>query len=165
LIAVTEPRPLGTAGAIRFARPNLRTDPVLVMNGDSFADADLCGFLAHHRRAKAKATLLCVEVDDAGRYGRIEIDGDRRIRRFIEKDPNFHGSSPVSAGLYLLSAALLDEIAAGNAVSLEHDVFAPAPSRSLDAFAERFAFIDIGTPESLKLAEHVINAKVGSRLE
>jgi mannose-1-phosphate guanylyltransferase len=164
VVTVTEPRPLGTAGAIRFARSNLRTDPVLVMNGDSFADTDLCAFVAHHRRSKAKATLLCVEVDDAGRYGRIELDGDGRIRRFIEKDPNFHGSSPVSAGLYLFSAALLDEIAAGNAVSLEHDVFARAPAGSFDAFAGRFAFIDIGTPESLKLAEHVINTKVGTRL-
>jgi len=163
LIAETEPQPLGTAGAIRFARPNLCTDPVLVMNGDSFADADLCAFVAHHRRAKAKATLLCVEVDDAGRYGRIELDGDGRIRRFIEKDPNYHGSSPVSAGLYLLSAALLDEIAAGHAVSLEHDVFARAPSGSLDAYAGRFAFIDIGTPESLQLAERVMNARVGGR--
>ena len=160
---VTEPRPLGTAGAIRFARPNLRSDPVLVMNGDSFADADLCAFVAHHRRAQAKATLLCAEVDDAGRYGRIELDGKGRIRGFIEKDPGFHGRSAVSAGVYLFSAALLDEIAAGSATSLEHDVFGRAASGSLAAFAGPFAFIDIGTPESLKLAERVLAAKFEPR--
>jgi NDP-sugar pyrophosphorylase family protein len=163
VVTMTESQPLGTAGAIRFARPNLHTDPVLVMNGDSFADADLCAFVAHYRRAKAKATLLCAEVDDAGRYGRVELDGAGRIRGFIEKDPNFHGRSAVSAGVYLFSAALLDEIAAGGAVSLEHDVFGSAPSGSLDAFAGRFAFIDIGTPESLKLAESVFVAKFGHR--
>jgi mannose-1-phosphate guanylyltransferase len=163
LVTVTEPRPLGTAGAIRFARSNLRTDPVLVMNGDSFADADLCAFVDHHRRAKAKATLLCAEVDDAGRYGRIELDGEGRIRGFVEKDPNFHGRSAVSAGIYLFSAALLDEIAEGSAVSLEHDVFGRAPSGSLAACAGRFAFIDIGTPESLKLAERVLAAKFERR--
>ena len=163
LIAETEPQPLGTAGAIRFARPNLCTDPVLVMNGDSYADADLCAFVAHHRRTKAKATLLCAEVDDAGRYGRIELDGEGHIRGFIEKDPNFHGRSAVSAGVYLFSAALLDEIAAGSAVSLEHDVFGRAPSGSLAAFAGHFAFIDIGTPESLRLAERVMSARVGGR--
>jgi hypothetical protein len=58
----------------------------------------------------------------------------------------------------------LPAAAAGNAVSLEHDVFGRVPAGSLDAFAGRFAFIDIGTPESLDLAEHVINAKIGSRL-
>ena len=163
VVVVTEPEPLGTAGAIRFARPNLRTDPVLVMNGDSFADADLCAFVAHHRRVRAKATLLCAEVDEAGRYGRVELDRDGRIAGFIEKDPDFHGKSAVSAGVYLFSAALLDEIAAGSAVSLERDVFGRAASGSLDAFAGRFAFIDIGTPESLKLAERVFGAKFDPR--
>jgi NDP-sugar pyrophosphorylase family protein len=51
---------------------------------------------------------------------------------------------------------LLDAIAAGAAVSLEHDVFACAEQGSLAAFAGRFSFIDIGTPEALALAEHVI---------
>jgi len=163
MVTVTEPEPLGTAGAIRFARPNLRTDPVLVMNGDSFADADLCAFVAHHRRVGAKATLLCAEVDAAGRYGRVELDGKGRIRGFIEKDPDFHGRSAVSAGVYLFSAALLDEIAAGSAVSLERDVFGRAAAGSLDAFAGRFAFIDIGTPESLKLAARVCGGKFEDR--
>ncbi len=31
-----EPAPLGTAGAVRLALPMLESDPVLVMNGDSF---------------------------------------------------------------------------------------------------------------------------------
>jgi len=69
----------------------------------------------------------------------------------------------VSAGVYLFSAALLDEIAAGGAVSLERDVFGRAASGSLDAFTGRFAFIDIGMPESLKLAERVFRAKFDPR--
>jgi len=36
---VVEPSPLGTAGAIRYARATMRSDPVLVVNGDSFAEA------------------------------------------------------------------------------------------------------------------------------
>ena len=159
VVPLIEPRPLGTAGAVRFGRAQLRSDPVLIMNGDSFADADLCALVAHHRGAGAKATLLCVEVDDAGRYGRVEIDAQGRIRRFIEKDANFHGVSPISAGVYVFSAALLDEIAAGGAASLEHDVFAAAPPGSFAACAGRFAFIDIGTPQSLRAAERVIGAK------
>jgi NDP-sugar pyrophosphorylase family protein len=133
------------------------------MNGDSFAEVDLCEFVKHHRDAKANATLLCAEVEDAGRYGRVELDKTGRIRGFIEKDPDFHGISPVSAGVYLFSAALLDEIAAGKASSLEREVFACAPAGSLDAFAGRFAFIDIGTPESLALAEHIIGSTARSR--
>ena len=42
IVTVVEPSPLGTAGAIRFARAHLRSDPVLVLNGDTFVNADLC---------------------------------------------------------------------------------------------------------------------------
>jgi D-glycero-alpha-D-manno-heptose 1-phosphate guanylyltransferase len=31
-----EPKPLGTGGALRFALPQITSDPVLVLNGDSF---------------------------------------------------------------------------------------------------------------------------------
>jgi NDP-sugar pyrophosphorylase family protein len=160
VVTVVEPQPLGTAGAIRFARRALRTDPVLIMNGDSFADADLCQFLQYHTAAQTKATLLCAEVDNAGRYGRVEIDPRGRIRRFVEKDPQFHGSGIVNAGIYLFSAALLDEIAESSASSLERDVFERAPDSSLGVMAGRFRFVDIGTPESLALAEHVIGNDV-----
>ena len=39
-----EPAPIGTAGALRLALPLLRSDPVLVMNGDSYCEADLGAF-------------------------------------------------------------------------------------------------------------------------
>lgn len=158
LATVVEPSPLGTAGAIRFARDNLRSDPVLIINGDSFADADLCAFVDRHNAAKARGSVLCAEVDDAGRYGRVELDRNNHIRGFIEKDPEFRGSALINAGVYLLSAALLDDIAAGDAVSLERDVFERLPPGSLAAFAGRFRFIDIGTPESLGLAASVFRA-------
>jgi len=160
---VVEPRLLGTAGAIRFARHQLRTDPVLIMNGDSFADADLCKFLKCHRAAMAKATLLCSGVDDAGRYGRVDIDSRGRICGFVEKDIGFHGRGVVNAGVYLFSAALLDDIAAGSAKSMEREVFEQGSAGSLAAFVGNFRFIDIGTPESLALAEQVISSFVAGR--
>jgi NDP-sugar pyrophosphorylase family protein len=155
---VVEPSPLGTAGAIRFARGALRSDPVLVMNGDSFTDADLCAFVDRHRAAKTIGTMLCAEVDDAGRYGRVELDQSGRIGGFIEKDANFHDTALISTGVYLLSANLLDDIAASDAASIERDVFERLPSGSLAAFAGQFRFIDIGTPESLALAATVVDS-------
>lgn len=161
--AIVEPRPLGTAGAIRFARGSLRTDPVLIMNGDSFVDADLCRFLEHHRHAGADATLLCTEVDDAGRYGRVMLDHEGRITGFVEKDFSFHGTSPVNAGVYLFSGRFLDMIVSRGATSLEREVFGNAPSGSLAAYTGRFEFIDIGTPKSLALAGKVIRETARSK--
>ena len=162
--AVVEPQPLGTAGAIRLARHRLQSDPALIINGDSFVDANLCQFLAHHRRAGADATLLCTEVDDAGRYGRVVLNQAGRIKGFMEKDPDFRGSSPVSAGVYLFSRQFLDTIAGSGGASLERDVFACAPSGSLAAYTGRFEFIDIGTPETLARAGEVIGSAASSEL-
>jgi NDP-sugar pyrophosphorylase family protein len=147
-----EPQPLGTAGAIRFARAQLCSDPVMVLNGDSMAEADLCAFLESHRARDIRGSVLCAEVDDAARYGRVLIDGSGMIDSFAEKDPAFRGRALINAGVYLMSAALLDEIAAGQAVSLERDFFERLPKNSLAAFTGCKNFIDIGTPESLAVA-------------
>ena len=156
VVPVVEPKPLGTAGAVRFARQELRTDPVLVMNGDSLTDADLCMLVSRHNRARARGTLLCAEVDDASRYGRVTLDRDGRIEGFVEKDPAYHGAAVVSAGIYLLSTPLLDEIAGGDAASLERDVFERLPAGSLTAVAIKLNFIDIGTPEALAGAPEIL---------
>jgi NDP-sugar pyrophosphorylase family protein len=152
IAAVVEPRPLGTAGAVRLSRSRLHTDPVLVMNGDSFVSADLCAFLAFHRAAGASGTMLCATAEQAGRYGRIAIDENARIRQFVEKDIAFQGRAMVNTGLYLLSSALLDTIVAMPGPSLERDVFEQLPAGSLAAFGGAFDLLDIGTPEALATA-------------
>jgi NDP-sugar pyrophosphorylase family protein len=147
-----EPKPLGTAGAIRFARTQLHSDPVIVLNGDTVADADLCAFLESHRMRGIRGSVLCTEADDAARYGRVHVDGSGMIVGFAEKDPAFRGPALINAGVYLMSASLLDEIAAGTSTSLERDFFEQLPKGSLAAFAGCKHFIDIGTPESLAMA-------------
>ena len=164
IAASIEPSQLGTAGAIRFARSKLHSDPVLVMNGDSFVDADLCAFVDYHRAEHAAGTLLCTEIDGANRYGSIAVGRDGRIQTFAEKQP---GSGPtiISAGVYLLSAPLLDRIAAGNARSLESDIFQQLPPSSLAAFHGKFAFVDIGTPESLSQAADTLARYAGRNVQ
>jgi mannose-1-phosphate guanylyltransferase len=157
-----EPEPLGTAGALRLARPKLATDPVLVLNGDTWADADLAPFARAHRGGGAEATLLCTEVADTGRFGRVEIGDDRTVRAFIEKGTGSAGPGAISAGVYLLSARLLDRIAAGNARSLEREVFAGMTGARLRAHVGRFAFIDIGVPDDLDRAGEIV---AGSRTQ
>ncbi|MFD1626928.1 nucleotidyltransferase family protein [Azospirillum griseum] len=153
VVCQIEPRPLGTAGALGFVRGELRSGTVLVVNGDTFLDADLRAFVASHRLSGAEASVLCVTVEDAARYGRVEIGPDSRIRRFVEKSP---GSGTINAGVYLFSTAFLDRLIAEGAVSLERDVLEKAPPGSLHAHIAKARFIDIGTPESLAAAGGVI---------
>jgi mannose-1-phosphate guanylyltransferase len=150
VVTSIEPKPLGTAGGLRLAAPQFRSDPVLVINGDTFVDADLAAFVAEHRRSGARASILTTTVPSMARYGRLEIDAGGAIRRFAEKDAADTGPGPINAGLYLFSRAWLSELARGTAESLERDVFAVAPPGSFHAVSSgSAAFIDIGTPESL----------------
>jgi NDP-sugar pyrophosphorylase family protein len=156
--SVVEPSPLGTGGALALAhaRAALRTDPVLVVNGDTFVDAELAPLRAAHAAARAEAAMLCVRVPDSGRYGRIEI-ANGRVARFVEKDPAFRGEAAINAGVYLLSRHLLDSIPRGRAVSLERDMFEKLPPGSIAAHVDpRARFVDIGTPESWQGAGAVV---------
>lgn len=163
IVTCTESEPLGTAGAIRFARPLLRTDPVLVMNGDSYCDADLCALIAHHDQCGALGTLLCAEVEDPGRYGRVVIDPAGRVVGFFEKDPNYRGISVISVGVYVMSVRLLDWIDSSMGSSLEHDVIERLPGGTLAAMQGRYGFIDIGTPESFAQAAEVLGDSASCR--
>lgn len=151
-----EPTPLGTGGALGLARAKFASDPVLVVNGDTFVDADLAPLVATHRASDASATLLAVTVPDAGRYGRLAIDGTSLVG-FAEKDPHFNGAAPINAGVYLLSGELLDRVAARGPCSLERDVFERAAPGTLGVHHDRLArFVDIGTPASWQGAATVV---------
>ena len=151
-----EPQPLGTRGAVGFAAPKLRSDPILVVNGDTFVDADLAPLVAAHRALAAPATLLAVEVADAARYGRLVV-ADGRLQAFVEKDAAFRGPAAINAGVCLLSQALLARIAAQGSGSLERDVFAALPPATLGVHLDRAArFVDIGTPESWQAAASIV---------
>lgn len=156
LVPSIEPRPLGTAGALRYARHLLQSDPVLVLNGDTLIDGDLAFLLETHRRHAADATLLCTQVTDASHFGTVEIDDADRIVSFREKAATPKAPGWINAGLYLFSAAWLDMLSGTEGPSLERDVFQRSPSRALRACRmKEVAFIDIGTPESLLRAQKI----------
>jgi mannose-1-phosphate guanylyltransferase len=156
---VVEPQPLGTGGAVRFAREKLVDDPVLVMNGDTWLQADYAAFLRAHKQSGRLVTLLCVQVENAARYGRVVLDEDHAITAFQEKDPNTTVAGVINGGVYLLSQAGLDALCATHAASLEKDFFEQRADGTLGAFvADNATFIDIGTPESLKQAPDVFGS-------
>ena len=144
-----ESKPAGTAGALRLARPLLTSDPVLVLNGDSFVDADLGKALALHHALASPATLICPEVDDTSRFGSVDVDEKGGIVRFVEKGAA-SGAGFINGGIYFFSAAFLDEICGSGSRSLEYDVLAKQPSGRMHALTGRFRFVDIGLPETLQ---------------
>lgn len=153
---VIEPEPLGTGGAVAYALPRFRTEPVMVMNGDTIVEADLNAFLAAHHASQAEASILCVRAENTGCYGRLEIGADRRVIRFAEKDPPAAGTGWINGGVYLFGRPILQRIAKLAKGSLERDILENTPAGRIYAFHAEGRFLDIGTPEALAVAPEVL---------
>ena len=143
---------LGTGGALRAAMPEIKTDSVLVMNGDSFCEVDLHAMFAAHHARQSDATILLTEVPDTQRFGRVRIDDCGRLLAFEEKGAHC-GPGWINAGVYLLDRRLLETIPGNRAVSLEKEVFPGWIARGLYGHPVRGRFLDIGTPQSFADAQ------------
>lgn len=152
-----ETKLLGTAGAIRNAREWI-AGPFLVMNGDSFLEADYRELVARHQRWRAAdpqtvGTILTVAVEDAAAYGTLDLDADGRILHFQEKASA--ASGPINGGVYVLEPEILRCIPGDRPVSIERETF-PQVLREgghlYSAPAGGF-FVDIGTPEGYRRFE------------
>ena len=159
-----ETAPLGTAGALRLALPKLfPANPsvagragvrgVIVLNGDSYCDADLRLFRAFHEHARADASLVLAQVADTSRFGKVETTPQNRLERFLEKQ-EAGGAGSINAGIYLIDRELIEEIPEGRPVSIEREMFPQwLRTHALLGFGSIGSFLDIGTPESYQAAE------------
>ena len=155
LVYSQEKELLGTGGALRLALPLIKTDPVLIMNGDSYCEADLQVFCRQHQATHADVSLLLVPLPDTRRYGCVEVKENGCILRFKEKGQST-SAGWINAGIYLLSRVFLHTIPAGQAISLEKEVFPAWIGRGLYGFPSSGSggrFLDIGTPEDYAIAE------------
>lgn len=138
--------PLGTGGALRLALPWLHSDPVMVMNGDSWIDADFQSYLAWFLGLPAAAALLLMAVDDTTRFGRVEVAADGAITSFKEK--GVPGPGWINAGVYFLKKSVLELMEPRRFLSLEQDLLPTLVGQGLYGHRVAGKFIDIGTPES-----------------
>jgi D-glycero-alpha-D-manno-heptose 1-phosphate guanylyltransferase len=139
--------PLGTGGALRLALPGLASDPVLVLNGDSFIPFDLAAHLRFFSERRAEAAMLLARVEDVRRFGQVATDDQDRVTRFVEKGSQTI-SNWINAGVYLLRRRILRAIPPDVPHSLEREILPALVGKGLFGQPHDGEFIDIGTPES-----------------
>jgi len=147
-----EPEALDTAGAIRFAAELAGVDDTfLVLNGDIICDLDVETLLAEHRRHGAAATIHLTPVPDPSAFGVVEIDGEGRVQRFIEKPASgTTESNLINAGTYVMDPSAVELIAPGIPVNIERVTFPQLVERGgLCGMATDDYWIDAGRPELL----------------
>ncbi|MDD3471871.1 MAG: sugar phosphate nucleotidyltransferase [Syntrophaceae bacterium] len=148
LVISREERPLGTGGAVKNAQA-FATDPTLLVNGDTYFEADIAGLYNFHGKNNADVTLSLCKVPDVGRYGSV-IAGPRGIiLDFQEKSSSQSQEGFINAGFSMMSYSRINKLPDGKAFSMEKDVFPSlVNSRLMYGLEQQGVFFDIGTPES-----------------
>jgi NDP-sugar pyrophosphorylase family protein len=159
LVYSQETFPLGTGGALRLALPLLDSNPVLVMNGDSFLAANLKAFWNWHKAMGAKATLLLTKQARTQRYGRVQLDSAGFVISFQEKGEQ-EGPGWINGGIYLIQKDLLQTIPEGVAISLEQEIFPSWIHQGLLGYCSEGLFLDIGTPDDYAAAEMLFQEQI-----
>ena len=183
-----EEKPMGTGGSLRLALPHINhhrwllsrpsstenenscsrsgnnsifevsNDDVLVLNGDSYCEADFSAFLSDFRQNEADASILLTKVEDSDRFGTVETDDQGSIINFREKnDKKIQGW--VSAGIYLMKKEMIRTIPGGSNISIERQVFPEWVNYKFTGFQSGGFFLDIGTPESFTVAEKYLRSQ------
>ncbi len=115
---VVQPEPDGTGGAVRAAHDIVRdSETVVVLSGDHplITGEIVAALLETHREARAGATVMTVELDDPGAYGRIVRDADGDIDRIVETkwpdqvEPEVLAIREINTGTYAFDAEPLME--------------------------------------------------------
>jgi mannose-1-phosphate guanylyltransferase len=150
---VTETDPLGTGGGIRNVAPMLTsaaTDPVVVLNGDVLSGHDIRAQLSLHRDRDAAVTLHLVRVDDARAFGSVPTDASGRVTAFVEKSPQ-PVSDQINAGCYVFRRSVIDDIPAGEVISVERATFPALLSagETVIGHVENAYWLDVGSPAAI----------------
>jgi mannose-1-phosphate guanylyltransferase len=165
---VAEPEPLGTAGAIRFAAADLGDaldDRFLAINGDVLTDLDLGALRRAHEELGARATIGLQRVEDSAAYGLVTTGPDGEVTRFAEKTGE-QLAGEVNAGAYVLERSVLEEIVAGESVSIELDVFPRLIGHGLYARVLAGYWMDVGTPDRyLQATWDILDGEVRTAVE
>lgn len=151
-----EDQPLGTAGAVRLALQHVRSDPFLVLNGDSFCDVDYEAFQGFHEGRGATLSIVLVPPGERDDVGTVALAGDSAITSFREKAGRGERAL-INGGIYLMRRSLVELLPEQTPLSLERDIFPQAAQRGgCYGFLVAGPVVDIGTPERYRAAQELL---------
>jgi bifunctional UDP-N-acetylglucosamine pyrophosphorylase/glucosamine-1-phosphate N-acetyltransferase len=113
---VEQPEPDGTGGAIRAALGLIEeAETVLVLSGDVplISTETIAALLEAHEATDAAATMLTIELEDPGAYGRVVRTADGGVEKVVEAKAAGDADSSqleireINAGTYAFDAAPL----------------------------------------------------------
>ena len=145
-----EDEPLGTGGAIVHAVAGKDSDPVLVLNGDTYLDIDYAELVRWYGQTSGKSAMVLKKVPDVSRYGSVQVSDDQVVG-FLEKGKA--GAGLINAGVYIIRPEVFETYGLSGKFSFESDFLQKyCLDLSPDAYITNAYFIDIGIPEDYESA-------------
>jgi glucose-1-phosphate adenylyltransferase len=150
----------GTADAVtqnlNFVRRG-RPEYVLILSGDHIYEMDYDVLIQYHRDKGADATLcvITVPLDEASRYGILDVDDDYVVTDFLEKPANPPGNL-ANMGVYVFTYSVLERLLQEDHAKSDskHDFGKDIIPRMIAEGMKVFAYpyggywIDVGTIEA-----------------
>jgi glucose-1-phosphate adenylyltransferase len=150
----------GTADAVaqnlNFVRHG-QPEYVLILSGDHIYEMDYDMLLQFHREKGADVTVCTIRVplDEANRFGIIDVDENYRVKEFIEKPENPPGNL-ASMGVYVFDYDVLENALAGVDTTTQgrsdfgHHILPELLAEGFEIFAYPYGgyWIDVGTVDA-----------------
>lgn len=146
---------LGTAGTVLKNRDFLSDGPFLLAHADNLTQFDVQNFISVHEKRKAGVdiTMMTFDTDAPQTCGIVELDHENRIMGFHEKSLTFRGTR-ANAAVYIIEPCVIDFIASLDKPIVDFSIeILPHYLGRMQAYHNENYHRDIGTPESLCLAE------------
>ena len=150
--SVIEEEPMGTGGAIQLAIQKVVSENVFIANGDTLFKAKLKELSQLQKNKNAACTLALKPLKQFDRYGAVELDKEKKIISFREKQ--FYENGFINGGLYLLNKTRFLDHSFPEKFSFEKEYLEKYyREESFYASVQDEYFIDIGIPKDYQKAQ------------
>ncbi len=151
-----EKKLLGTAGTLMHNLEFIEADTIFI-HADNFTTSNLDGLIkAHKNKSKdCLLTMLIFRTNSPKSCGIVEINKKGIVENFYEKVNN-PPSNLANGAIYIFNEELVDwlKLQKRQLTDFSNDVL-PYLTGKIQTWYTREFFIDIGTPESLKIARKI----------
>ena len=161
-----EKRPLGTGGALKNAESLIKTNPFIVMNGDTYSNFRLKELKNNSPFHNPLMTMVVTKATNPKEQELVELENGN-ISHFYQRDTIEHGyylaqtSSPlINSGIYEFDKEILNFIPKEKICSLEKEIF-PQLAGKIKGVVHKGYMKDIGNIKFCKeLEQDIMEGKI-----
>lgn len=119
-----------TGGRIKRAQKFVGDEPFLLTYGDGVSDINIKELVAFHKQHGKAITLTAIQPE--GRFGRLQIEEDKRITHFFEK-PKGDGAW-INGGFFVCEPSVFDYIEGDSTIFEQEPLMKLADNNELYAY-------------------------------